>query len=74
MVGREMVWVTTTVPLQFFEFTSGGMIARTRPAGSRCVLSDEDDRPGTWVLVDERGDEAWEVSERQFVRDGGGVW
>ena len=37
-------------------------------AGARCEVVGDDDVPGTYLLVDERGDEVWRVLSVQFTQ------
>mgnify|MGYP000697534691 CR=1 FL=1 len=36
------------------------------PAGSVCELAGDDDIPGTFILIDDQGDEVWHVRPFQF--------
>ena len=36
------------------------------PAGSVCELAGDDDIPGTFILIDDQGDEVWHVHPIQF--------
>lgn len=36
------------------------------PAGSVCELAGDDDIPGTFILIDDQGDEVWHVRPVQF--------
>lgn len=63
----EPTYVVTIEPLAVRRRVAGEMELDFLPAGSRCELAGEDDVQGTFILVDDQGDEVWAVHPFQFA-------
>jgi hypothetical protein len=63
---QTVTTVRTTEPLGIRRMNDGDIVWDILPTGSLCELACEDDTPGTFILIDEHGDEAWLVRPAQF--------